>query len=74
MYYFNKELPNIYITLNKKNFELLEKMIHPNTKKFIINLIKTAFKYKIINKKKYIMIVKMKMKMKMMMMMIIQME
>ena len=51
MYYFNNELPNIYFTLNKKNFELLEKMIHPNTKQFIINIIKTAFKYKITNKK-----------------------
>ena len=52
MHYFNKELPNIYITLNKNNFELLEKMIHPNTKQFIFNLIKTSFKYKITNKKK----------------------
>ena len=48
--YFKTKIKNIYIFLNKKNFDLSEKIMHPNVKKFFITLIKESFKY-IITKK-----------------------
>ena len=36
--------------MNKKNFDLSEKIMHPNVKKFFITLIKESFKYKITKK------------------------
>jgi len=45
--YFKTEIKNIYISLTKKNFDLSEKIMHPNVKKLFITLIKESFKYKI---------------------------
>ena len=36
--------------MNKKNFDLSEKIMHPNVKKFFITFIKESFKYKITKK------------------------
>ena len=48
--YFNKELKNINITIDKKQFEKEEKNMNQNNKELIRNLIKVSFKDKVENR------------------------